>query len=218
VADDAVHELTAAYALDALDADEARAYERHLAHCERCQRELATLAYAATALAYAPPPADPPAALRERILIAAREERPNVVPLRPHRRINVLHVVAVAAAAAVVGLVVWNVALQNRLDRAHEALHSAALHGASGSVVVGPNGQGTLVMTGLAAPPSGKTYQAWVIDHGKATPAGLFGGGKTVVVRLRPPVPKGAIVGVTVEPAAGSKQPTTQPFVTSAPV
>jgi anti-sigma-K factor RskA len=218
VADDTIHELTAAYALDALDADEARAYERHLAHCEQCQRELAMLAYAATSLAYAPPPADPAEALRERILVAARAERPNVVPLRPRRRAYALRVAAIAAAAAVVGLVVWNVALQNRLDRAHEALRGVAVHGATGSVVVSPDGQGTLVLTSLAAPPSGKTYEAWVIDHGKAKPAGLFGGGKTVVVHLRPHVPRGSIVGVTVEPAAGSPQPTTQPFVTSSPV
>ena len=37
----ALHDLTAAYALDALDPDEARAYEEHLAHCERCRSELA---------------------------------------------------------------------------------------------------------------------------------------------------------------------------------
>jgi hypothetical protein len=35
MADDAVHELTAAYALDALGPDEERAYEEHLARCEQ---------------------------------------------------------------------------------------------------------------------------------------------------------------------------------------
>ncbi|MBV8081161.1 MAG: anti-sigma factor, partial [Actinobacteria bacterium] len=55
-------------------------------------------------------------------------------------------------------------------------------------------------------------------DHSKAMPAGTFGGGRTVVVHLRGKVPSGAVVGVTVEPAGGSQQPTTQPFITSVPV
>ena len=42
----ALHDLTAAYALDALDADDARAYEAHLAHCDRCRDELASLSEA----------------------------------------------------------------------------------------------------------------------------------------------------------------------------
>jgi anti-sigma-K factor RskA len=218
VADDAVHELSAAYALDALDAADARAFEQHLAHCERCQRELATLSAGATALAFAAAPAEAPPMLRERILIAARAERPNVVPLLPRRRAYAFRVAAVAAAAAIVGLVVWNVALQHRLDQAHQALRTVAVHGAAGSVVVGAGGRGTLVLTGLEAPPAGKTYEAWVIDKGKAQPAGTFAGGKTVVVRLRPHVSRGAIVGVTVERAGGTRQPTAKPFITSAPV
>ena len=40
---DALHDLTAAYALDALDPEDARRYEAHLARCERCQEELAAL-------------------------------------------------------------------------------------------------------------------------------------------------------------------------------
>ena len=37
------HDLTAAYALDALDPDEAEAYERHLSQCEECREHLAEL-------------------------------------------------------------------------------------------------------------------------------------------------------------------------------
>jgi len=56
-----IHDLTAAYALDALDADETREYEAHLAQCVRCRADLSTLSESATALAWAvdapPPPA-----------------------------------------------------------------------------------------------------------------------------------------------------------------
>ncbi len=218
MADDAVHELTAAYALDALDQAEARAYERHLAHCERCRRELATLAAGAVALAFAAPEAEPPPDLRGRILAAARAERPNVVPLPPRLRPTAVRVLAVAASAAAVGLGAWNVVLHGQLDRSHEALRSVAVHGAAGSVVVGGGGQGTLVLANLAAPPAGKTYEAWVIDRGRAEPAGVFAGGKTVVVSLRRELPRGAIVGVTIERTGGVQQPTSKPMITSAPV
>ena len=56
---EALHDLTAAYALDALDPQERREYEAHLARCERCRDELASLSDTATSLAYAVDPASP---------------------------------------------------------------------------------------------------------------------------------------------------------------
>jgi pilus assembly protein CpaE len=97
-----LHDLTAAYALDALDADEARAYEEHLGSCPRCRDELAALTQTSAALAYAVPPAEPPAGLRERIVSAARAERPsNVVPLRPRWVYPLAAATAVAAASMI---------------------------------------------------------------------------------------------------------------------
>jgi anti-sigma-K factor RskA len=216
--DDAVHDLTAAYALDALEPDEARGYEQHLAGCERCREELAALQGAAAALAYAAAPARPPELLRDRILAAARAERPNVLPLRSRSWTRPLAAVAAVAACAVVGLAVWNVSLHNRLDRAREALRGVPLTGAKGSVVVS-GGSGALVVSDLAPAPAGKTYEAWVIKDGRASPAGTFaGGGRTVVIRLTHALPAGAVVAVTLEPSGGVAQPTRKPFITSAPV
>jgi anti-sigma factor RsiW len=216
---DTLHDLTAAYALDALEPDDARAYEEHLAGCERCQEELASLGAAAGSLAYAAPRAEPPPVLRERILQAARAERPNVVPLRPRTFSRPLAAVAAVAACAVAGLAVWDVLLHNDLNRAQEALRAVPVSGASGSVVVGAGGSAALVVSNLASAPAGKTYEAWVIAHGKAEPAGTFGGGgKTIVIRLTHRVPPGAIVAVTVERAGGVGQPTRTPFITSQPV
>ena len=217
--DDAVHDLTAAYALDALEPDEARGYERHLAGCDRCREELARLQATAVSLAYAAEPAAPPEALRGRILEAARAERPNVVQLRPRSWARPLAAVAaVVACAAVAGLTVWNVSLHDRLDRAHQALRGVPLTGAKGSVVVS-GGSGALVVSDLAPAPAGKTYEAWVIESGHAIPAGVFaGGGRTIVIRLTHALPAGAVVAVTLEPAGGVDQPTTTPFITSAPV
>jgi anti-sigma factor RsiW len=216
--DDAVHDLTAAYALDALEPDEARGYEQHLAGCELCREELAALQATTGALAYGTEPARPPAALRERILAAAREERPNVATLRPRSWTRPLAAVAAVAACAVIGLAVWNVSLHDDLGRAREALRGVPLTGAKGSVVVGAGG-GALVVSDLAAAPAGKTYEAWVIANGHASPAGTFAGGsRTIVIRLTHALPAGAVVAVTIERAGGVAQPTQKPFITSQPV
>jgi len=219
---EALHELTPAYALDALDAldaAEAEAYEQHLAGCSRCREELASLTATVGALAYAAPPAEPPAELRDRILDAARAERPNVVPLRPRwASPPAFAAVAAVAACVAIGLGVWNVALQNRLGRAENALRAVPLEGANGSVVVGAAGKGVLVVSGLQPAPPGKTYEAWVVHEGAAAPAGLFGGGGTTVVALERRLPSGSIVAVTVEPEGGTETPSGEPLLTSAPI
>jgi anti-sigma factor RsiW len=219
--DNAVHDLIAAYALDALEPDEARSYEDHLSGCVHCREELASLQAAAGALAFGAESARPPDSLRDRILDTARAERPNVRPLRPRGfRLGVREALAVAAVAvaAVVGLAVWNVSLHDRLDRARQALRGVPLNGANGSVVVG-NGSAALVVSDLARAPAGKTYEAWVVKGGQATPAGTFtGGGRTIVFRLTRPLPAGAVVAVTIERSGGVDRPTQTPFITSAPV
>ena len=72
-----------------------------------------------------------------------------------------------------------------------------------------------LVVSNLDEAPAGKTYEAWVIEGGAAAPAGTFGGGGTIAVKLEHPVRSGSVVAVTVERAGGSAQPTTQPFIKS---
>src|SRR5437762_2874586 len=69
---DTVHDLTAAYALDALDEAERREYEAHLAHCEQCRAELGSFSEAAAALAYGVAGPELPSRLRSRILAPAR--------------------------------------------------------------------------------------------------------------------------------------------------
>ena len=111
-----VHDLTAAYALDALDPEEERSYEQHLAGCERCREELAAFSEVAGSLALAVDPAEPAPALRDRVLVAARSERPNVAPLRPRWTYPLAAAAAVAACSAI-GLGIWAATLHSRLDR-----------------------------------------------------------------------------------------------------
>jgi anti-sigma-K factor RskA len=221
----ALHDLTAAYALDALEPQEARRYEAHLARCEHCRDELASLSESSSALAYATEAPQPPADLRARILAQARSERPNVVPLRP-RWIKPVAAVAAVAVCAAIALGIWAVSLSNRLDRREAELGreqrvaqllaqpaSRAISFSRGTLVVGRNGGGALVLNRLAQPGSGRTYEAWVADRGAPQPAGLFEGGSAVTVLLERPVPRGATVMVTEEKAGGSATPTQSPFV-----
>lgn len=218
-----LHDLTAAYALDALDADEARAYERHLPTCDRCRDELAALQEGATALALAAPAAAPPAALRERVLEAARGERSNVVPLRRNRPFAFALAGATAAAAASVLLALWGLSNQDRLN--DEQTRSARLasvvanarlqspmEGANGTLVVSRTGEAALVLDRLPAIPTGKRYHAWVIEGGMPSPAGLFD--DEGVVFLDRPVPPGAVVALTPEDGPVSR-PTAEPVASA---
>jgi anti-sigma-K factor RskA len=221
------HDLTAAYALHALDAEEREAYEQHLAQCARCREELAQVQESAAALAWAVEAPAPPAALRARLLAEATAGRENVVPL-PLRARRAWQAAAAVAACAAIGLGVWAATLHDSLGtaRAHESAlqivvdpssHTVVLQGGRGMVAVGRNGVGVLVVDRLAAAPSGKTYEAWVIPRG-GTPqrAGTFDGGAGMtMVKLQMPVPQGATVAATVERHGGVDAPTTKPFLSA---
>src|ERR1700730_15703879 len=115
-----LHELTTAYALDALDPEERETYEVHLAQCTRCREELASLGETATALAFGVTSPAPPERLRGRILAAAAAERENVVSLHL-RRPWLMRATAAAtsvAACAGVGLGIGASTLSRSLDQA----------------------------------------------------------------------------------------------------
>lgn len=218
----ALHELTAAYALDALDERDAAEYEAHLARCERCRDELTGFREVAGSLGHAVETPEPPAGLRERIVAQAVAERPNVVPLRPRWRSLPSALTAVAAAAAI-GFGIWSASLSRSLEAernandefaraaailADPAARRVPLTGDYGTLVVRSTGQAALVMRRLPKAPAGKTYEAWVIEGGKPRPAGLFEGGSgPQAVVLDEPVPEGAQVAATIEVAGGVDAP-----------
>jgi anti-sigma-K factor RskA len=223
-----VHELTASYALDALDDDESRAYEQHLAGCESCREELTSLQEAASALAYAAPPATPPDSLRARILEQARAERGIVVPLRRRWAPRALGAAAAVAACAAIGLGVWAATLRSSLDDTRSALSKeraaaqvladpaarrSPVSGASGTLAVAPDGTAVLALQRIPPAPSGKTYEAWVLQGRTSRPAGLFR--RAGPVLLQRDVPRGSVVAVTVERAGGVDSPTMHPRITA---
>ncbi len=231
-----IHELTAGYALDVLDVDERWAYETHLAECERCREELTSFWVTTEALAVAASGPAPSLDLRDRILTAARAERPVVVPLESRRGRFVPVLGAAAAIAAVVALAVglWATQLSGDLDDARLALErerqaaavladpgarTVALEAGDGRLVVDDGGRAVLVLDGLEPAPTGKTYELWIFEGENASPAGLFPGqaGRDWV-GLDATVDTGDVVAVTIEEAGGVEVSANDPIIASAPV
>jgi anti-sigma-K factor RskA len=220
--DRTVHELTAAYALDALDEDERRAYEEHLSGCTGCREQLADFAQTAALLAHGAPAATPPPALRERILAEARQNGGATVIPFPRRSRLVLGAAAVVTATAAAIAIAFGVqwaSVSRDLDEARNAVdvladpaaRSVPLEGANGRVVVNPEREAALTVQRLRPAPKGKTYELWVIRDGTPTRAGLFDGDdEPDVVLLEEPVDEDETVAVTLERDGGVDAPTSR--------
>jgi anti-sigma-K factor RskA len=118
----------AAYSIGALDADEAEAVKRLLEADPALKREAAEYAAAASMLALSVPRVEPPAALKGKIMTAARASRPPVLtvlpkaaPAKSQRRAS--DVLAFAASTAAVLLFALSMYLMNQTNmlREHEA-------------------------------------------------------------------------------------------------
>ena len=214
------HELSALYALDVLDDEERAGFEAHLEGCAECQSALRGLREAAGGIGFLAEGPAPPEALRRRILEQARAEPSNVVPFRPRRSlaVSVAAAAAVAATAAAVSLGVWAASLHHSLSHERAAVQilgdpharRVPVQGATGEVVVTPSGEAALAVD-LPAPPSGKTYEAWVRDDGVHRDR-LFDG-KSAVLERR--LHAGVTVLVTLEPAGGVDAPTSTPVLSA---
>ncbi|WP_327302147.1 anti-sigma factor [Streptomyces sp. NBC_01298] len=235
--DELLHTLTGAYALDALTGEDHRAFTTHLRHCEACAQEVGEFAATAARLAVAASrPA--PAAMRQTVLRhidTVRQMPPRTHPLAPVRLATLLtrkagpFVIAasIASVAAFGGLAAWQhqqteqarTQVQQATRQAQDVaavlaapdaqtVHGRTTTGAATTVITSASrDQAAFISSGLATPPAGHTYQLWFDDHGTMRPAGLLPhDGATVMQGDR----AGArAIGLTLEPAGGSPQPTT---------
>lgn len=123
------------------------------------------------------------------------------------------------------------VALQEKIERNEEALSSFVrqedawrLEGSAGAVgrMVPTSGGATFAVAGLPAPPEGHVYQLWLLRGAcgrqpcAPTSAGVFDVESGVVlVEVDRSIRNFAGAAVTLEPAGGSEQPTTDPLLAS---
>ncbi|HKJ57348.1 MAG TPA: anti-sigma factor [Nitriliruptoraceae bacterium] len=126
---------------------------------------------------------------------------------------------ALMVVAGALGL--WATSLNGQLqERDDQAQQVAAVLAADGAqtiqvdgttLVIAPDQQAVLATAGLTAPGDDEVMQVWVIDERGPVSAGLFVDPSSPKL-LDVPVTDGATVGITIEPAGGSEQPTSDPI------
>jgi Anti-sigma-K factor rskA, C-terminal len=234
-----MHSLSGAYALDAVEAGAERdRFARHMNRCQSCASEVRGFREVATALAFAAT-AEPPPELRDRVLAAAARTRQLPPEVRTHARPRrtrswVPWISGVVATASIVVAVLFGFAqahTQQQLNQAQAENKAISLllsspqvtllsrsttkGGVATVVLAAARHQLVVVTNGLPALPAGKVYQLWLIGKTKIVSAGLLPAatsGRTAPV-LASGVVKGDTLGLTVEPAPGSAQPTTTPIL-----
>ena len=225
-----LHDLAAAYALDALDATERTTFEEHLTGCAPCRRQVdearATMADLGDLGATPPPPAMRRAVM-ERIA-ATPQESPGVAPGPAHppagrpaevvplvrRPARWVAAVAVAAAAVVGALLLVDTGTDvadvlGAPDAVTVPVQSEAVPDAA--LVYSPElARGVFTAAGLPSVDSDQTYQLWLIEGETPIPAGVFVPDATgdAEVLLDGEVTSDQTLGLTIEPAGGSDSPT----------
>ncbi len=205
----------APYVLGALDPSEARAFCRHLERCAVCSDEVAALAPVVEVLPMSAPHYEVPAAVRARVMRAVRAEprsaagRPRAwtLPLRPRlARPALAGWVAVVLAIAIGYVELGPAGSPERVIRA----------GAGRAELRVAGGHGELIVAHLPPPPPGQIYEMW-LQHGDHTPVpgALFGVSPQGTAEIGVPGDLNGVsrLLVTVEPAGGSRVPTTRSVI-----
>jgi anti-sigma-K factor RskA len=234
-----IHTLAGAYVLDAVDDIERAAFDRHLRQCSACAVEVAELQMTTERLVAADA-VEPPQRMRAAVMAeVARtpQQRPTRTGRQPATATRWRRWTAASVAAAIlsigVGVTTWSVAerqVEQQVEQQRQlaadvrsVLSAADVRMLATSSTVG--GRLTLfvsrsqdavvaVIDQFANPGDGHAYQLWMIDGNSFQSVGILepdaGSGTHYFRDLR-----GATVfGVTREPAAGSREPTSQPVAT----
>ena len=231
-------ELKEAYVLGALPEEERRELEEYLARHPERQAEVDELGAFAGLLALTPQEHEPPPALRRSIMsVVESEARSSSARSEPRfaglREVFSLQNLGLAAAAVlVIGLFSWNMLLQGELQdlqgrvaNLQESPQSrmVALEGTGDApqqghaeVMILDDDRAVLMAEDMPRAPEGRTYQIWVIEGDVPEPGGLFEPrGESVAAVVEKPLDEGDVIAVTIEPAGGSQQPTTDPLMTA---
>ena len=231
-------ELKEAYVLGALPEEERRELEEFLAQHPERQAEVDELGAFAGLLALTPQEHEPAPELRRSIMsVVESEARSSSARSEPRfaglRELFSLQNLALAAAALlVIGLFSWNMLLQGevrdlqgRVANLQQSPQSrmVALEGTGDApqqghaeVMILDDDRAVLMAEDMPRAPEGRTYQIWVIEGDVPEPGGLFEPrGESVAAVVEKPLDEGDVIAVTIEPAGGSQQPTTDPLMTA---
>jgi len=222
-----------AYALGALDADDAAALESHLETCTSCRTELTEYRDLSESLLTAIPPKQPSAMLRRQLqsrLPSAREKS------FPQFQWNISRLAAGLAAVVLLAMNFsllkqirqiqsQQTQLVNQMDDAQVALAMLSYPGVERLSIDGENLAGSLLLDNdrniaalivwnMPQLQENQTFQIWLIDpQGGRVGAGIFRPKTdrtytTQVISTDKGFSNFVGIGVTVEPAGGSDQPT----------
>ena len=236
-------ENVGAWLLGALDEETAKDFAAELERSPQLRAQVAHLQPVVDALPMGAPQLDPPVSLRDRIMATVHEEadlrraaageprrarpEPEAAPaasgsrrrrflgLRPLTAIGFACLALVVGIGAGLALDTDDVGLGGKTVAAKVAFPNAR-----GTMVDRGREGGRLALTGIPNPEKGHVYQVWLIERGNPKPVptdALFtpndAGHSTVNVPgdLR----RVDQVLVTEEPAGGSPQPTSKPFISA---
>jgi anti-sigma-K factor RskA len=218
---DDIHELLAAYAIDALDANDARAVREHLASCRNHDDELAELAGVVGSLPTLAEEREPRPELRSRLLRAFDAEvargaagpgEQRVIPFV--RRAAFAWLAAAALFMAVIGLTTWNVVLQTS-DGEREGgwTVSAELTGEGVDGHFWYLDRQQLAVLSMDAMPELEpehVYQAWAYYDGQPVSLGMMPTEHTFAMKAD--LHEATRFAITIEPMGGSDQPSDEPI------
>ena len=236
--DKSFEDLKDAYALGALPDNERASVEAYLAlHPER-QAEIDDMVGVAGLLALAPPEQEPPADLRRRLMQVVESEavQPRAAESPSSSWFGWLrglrNVALGAAAVLVVGLLSWNVLLQEDVQDLREQVEQArsaneaqqtreialdgtwAEQGARAEVTALKDDRAILVVEDMPSMPDDRTGQVWVIRDEKPEPSGLLEpSGNMAATAITTNLRGADAIAVTIEPAGGSEEPTSDPVL-----
>jgi len=225
-----IDDLLPAYATGSLDANELQRVEAHLLSCWICRNEASSFERIAEELSLVAPAATPPAELKDRLMQRAqsaspksREQTSETVPPRPFWE-RLLPVWGLASLFLIIGLAASSFILWQRVNHLESAtapggMRAVALSAtdaapsATGFVLISADGEdGALVVDGL--PPLGEDqeYQLWLARNGERISGAVFSTDEKSYAGMRIRAPRSLLdystVGITIEPAGGSEQPT----------
>jgi anti-sigma-K factor RskA len=233
-----IHALSGAYAVDALDETERAQFEKHLAGCAACRAEVQSFRETAAMMAEAEAEMAPPASLRASVLAGISQVRPfppetpqvsapePVAPVVFLRRRMLPTLVAAAAVLVLItaGAFTWHpwssgsgqtTTVADQVLAAPDAVKvTEKLPGGAGELTLVRSAslkRAVMVGTDVPEPTAGETYQLWLQQPGRGmVSAGLMPDSHQATL-LSGDASSAVAAAVSVEPAGGSKHPTTDP-------